>query len=275
MQYLEAVLFFLLTGNAMEQDTLTEKAAFTMYKDTLSLIKYISSKFRQQSNTPQANIDNKLAVLSLRCQALLYLKLFKMKKHEMKEYQKVLADYHQKAPQTTQLQHEGCGMAAAAGGQGTPSPMSPTPSPAGSVGSVGSQSSGYSSGELAGRGAGANAVGHTPPVPPTAQPAPVPSGSMGPCLSVPIAVHNAMHKQSQHVLSLLSCHELWEQADSLVYKAKHRDFFIQLDRSCGPLTLHSSLKDLVKYVQVGIQRLKEMSSARSPEDTSSTASGRV
>lgn len=39
MQYLEAVLFFLLTGNAMEHEKVTEKAAFTMYKDTLSLIK--------------------------------------------------------------------------------------------------------------------------------------------------------------------------------------------------------------------------------------------
>lgn len=39
MLYLEAVLCFLLTGNAMESDPLTERASFTMYKDTLSLIK--------------------------------------------------------------------------------------------------------------------------------------------------------------------------------------------------------------------------------------------
>ena len=39
MQYLEAVLYFLLTGNAMEHGGIAEKAAFTMYKDTLSLIK--------------------------------------------------------------------------------------------------------------------------------------------------------------------------------------------------------------------------------------------
>lgn len=39
MLYLEAVLFFLLTGDTMERDPITEKAAFTMYKDTLSLIK--------------------------------------------------------------------------------------------------------------------------------------------------------------------------------------------------------------------------------------------
>jgi hypothetical protein len=39
MLYLEAVLYFLLTGGAMEP--LTDKAAFTMYKDTLSLIKWV------------------------------------------------------------------------------------------------------------------------------------------------------------------------------------------------------------------------------------------
>lgn len=39
MLYLEAVLFFLLTGNTMEQESVSEKAAFTMYKDTLALIK--------------------------------------------------------------------------------------------------------------------------------------------------------------------------------------------------------------------------------------------
>lgn len=44
MLYLEAVLFFLLTGYTMEQDILTEKAAYTMYKDTLGLIKYVHFK---------------------------------------------------------------------------------------------------------------------------------------------------------------------------------------------------------------------------------------
>lgn len=39
MQYLEAVLFFLLTGNTMENERVNEKAPYTMYKDTLKLIK--------------------------------------------------------------------------------------------------------------------------------------------------------------------------------------------------------------------------------------------
>ena len=35
------------------------------------------------------------------------------------------------------------------------------------------------------------------------------------------------------------------------------DFFIQLDRQCGPLTIHSSLRDLVRYVRTGVQRLQD------------------
>lgn len=39
MQYLEAALFFLLTGHAMEHVSGTEKTPYTMYNDTLTLIK--------------------------------------------------------------------------------------------------------------------------------------------------------------------------------------------------------------------------------------------
>ncbi|KAJ9580024.1 hypothetical protein L9F63_004317, partial [Diploptera punctata] len=218
---------------------------------------YISSKFRSQLNTsPQGSIDNKLAVLSLRCQSLLFLKMFKMRKHEVKEFQKVLQDYHQKASQPTPMQTEQCG------GQGTPSPLSPTPSPAGSVGSVGSQSSGYSSGELAaGRTVGVGVGGGSGVI---QQP---PAANMGPCVAVPLSVHSSMQKQNQHFNYLLSCLDLWEQADTLVYKGKHKDFFIELDHYCGPLTLHSSLSDLVRYVRIGIQRLKEMCLTFSPTNS--------
>lgn len=152
-----------------------------------------------------------------------------MRRHEIKESQKILNDYHQKPAQATTVQPEG---------QGTPS-LSPTPSPAGSVGSVGSQSSGYSSGELANRGAASG------------QPQPAPY------VSVPLNVHNAMAKQNHHFSLLLSCHDLWDQANALVTD-KHRDFFIELDEKLGPLTLKSSLRDLVRYVQAGIKKLRDL-----------------
>lgn len=281
VQYLEAVLFFILTGNAMEHDRMTEKAAFTMYKDTLNLIRYISSKFRHQpqAGTQSANIDAKLQILSLRCQALLYLKLFKMRRHEVKEFSKVLGDYHAKAttvavtsPAMGGASGSGIaldmhGQASVGGGvlyrtSGTPSPLSPTPSPAGSVGSVGSQSSGYSSGELA-PGQTSGQVGQQQQRPqqlannqPLAMSTPN-HLNVGPCVSVPLGVHSVMQKQNQYFSYLCTCHELWEQGDSLVQRAQAQDFFIQLDRQCGPLTFHSSLRDVVRYVRAGVQRLRD------------------
>ena len=38
------------------------------------------------------------------------------------------------------------------------------------------------------------------------------------------------------------------------------DFFIQLDQECGPLTLHSSLKDLVYYTRRGLRTLSASTS---------------
>ncbi|XP_075234470.1 AF4/FMR2 family member lilliputian isoform X2 [Lycorma delicatula] len=243
LQYLEAVLYFLLTGLSMEHESVTDKALYSMYKDTLQLIKYISSKFRNpQSSAVQGNLYNKLAVLTLRCQSLLHLKLFKMKRPEMKECHKIVNEHLQKSsPPTTMDQ------CSSLGGQGTPSPMSPTPSPAGSVGSVGSQSSGYSSGELRGgtggliapNNAGANA-------------------QCAPCIAVPVTVHTSMQEVNQHFNCLLSAHDLWDQADTLINEGNHREFFIELDRYCGPLMLNSNVRHLVHYVQMGIRKLKSL-----------------
>ncbi|XP_033223420.1 AF4/FMR2 family member 4-like isoform X6 [Belonocnema kinseyi] len=228
MMYIEAVMYFILTGYAMETDDQGGgRASFTMYKDTLHLIKYISSKFKTQHNASENSIPTKLTILSLWCQSLIYLRLFQFRKHEVKECQKVLADYHQKTP-STPMHPEG---------QGTPS-LSPTPSPAGSVGSVGSQSSGYSSGELVNRGANG-----------------LPQAAS--YVSVPLGVYNAYHAQNYHFGLLLSCHEHWDQATALVTD-QQRDFFIELDEEIGPLTLKSSLPELVDYVLSGIRKMRAL-----------------
>jgi len=61
----------------------------------------------------QGNIHSKVAILSLRCQSMIYLKLYKMRRFEVKEVQKVLSEYQQKGPD--QLPNGN-----------TPSPLSPT-----------------------------------------------------------------------------------------------------------------------------------------------------
>lgn len=127
------------------------------------------------------------------------------------------------------------GQATAGGGvlyrtTGTPSPLSPTPSPAGSVGSVGSQSSGYSSGELA-PGQPNGQVGQLqqqqqqqrPQQLANSQPLAISTPNhlnAGPCVSVPLSVHSVMQKQNQYFNYLCTCHELWEQADNLVQRAQ-------------------------------------------------------
>lgn len=228
MLYLEAVLFFLLTGDTMERDPITEKAAFTMYKDTLCLIKFISSKFRSQLQHPtvQGNIHTKVAILSLRCQSLIYLKLYKMRRMDMKEAVKTIGEFNHKTsivPAPTPELING----------NTPSPLSPT--------SVTSQSSGYSSGQN-------NQVGAVQPM----------SSSPAQCIIMPMNVHGAYQKQTTLFTHLSTCLDLWEQADSLVLRGNHIEFFIDLDHENGPMTLHSSLYNVVKYVQAGIQKLRRM-----------------
>ena len=135
------------------------------------------------------NKCNKLAILSLRCQSLLYLRLYKLRKAELRECQSKLEDLLNQATKN--------GLLMSPGG-------SPTPSPAGSEESGYSKSSGYtSSGEL--------------PITPAAS-----SGSGGSTLSernmsVP---HILMHQQYHYSYYLTQCHELWEMADLFTTKGQ-------------------------------------------------------
>jgi len=87
-----------------------------------------------------------------------------------------------------------------------------------------------------------------------------------------------MQKQHIFVNYLSQCHEIWDLADISAHRSHSEgetfefafsnltfffinqctifsDFIIRLDRMFGPLTLHSSIKELVKYTQAGIDIL--------------------
>ena len=74
------------------------------------------------------------------------------------------------------------------------------------------------------------------------------------CLSIP---KNVMQNQYNFCSYLSQCHELWEQADLYVRKSQCEDFFIHLDQECGPLTLESSVKDLVNYTRKGLASISD------------------
>lgn len=84
------------------------------------------------------------------------------------------------------------------------------------MGSVGSQSSsGYSSGELANRGN--NSISNSA----TQQSALTPS-HQNPCVLIPLPVFHAITKMNQNCTYVFSYQDLWDQADSLEIKGKHK-----------------------------------------------------
>ncbi|XP_045778573.1 AF4/FMR2 family member lilli isoform X3 [Maniola jurtina] len=231
MLYLESVLCFVLTGRVLELE-LDTKRAFTIYRETIEYIKSIHSMPQRFRASPHSTFS-KLDILSLRVQALLYLRMFKMYNREVKEYNKIVQEYQQKPA---------CAEAVAGGAAGvsarSASPMSPSPSPAGSVGSgSGSGSSGYCS------------LPHAP----GAAPAPPYCGLAH---AVPAHAHNALLQLTKYYTFLYVAHDLWEQADCLCRLRANQDLFIAVDRKCGPLTLFSTFRHLVQYVRHAISLLK-------------------
>ncbi|KAL5011324.1 hypothetical protein ScPMuIL_009875 [Solemya velum] len=241
LTYIEAVLSFLQCGCAMEREHISEAhKIFTMYKDTFRLITHIC-RFRSSHETDLSDKEKKLSVLSLRIQSLLCLKLFNLKKQETLKLKKIIDD-HNKATGTKPSGHAPSPCQTGWGNRttGTPSPMSPTPSPAGSVGSVGSQGS-------------CNDL----------TPSKLPNGNLGTGSTMAahgtVAVPQRIHSISQHYLKIVNyvvqCHDYWDQAD--IAKKDYEDFFKTLDKSDGQLSLHSSIPELVRYICLGLQHLKD------------------
>ena len=156
-----------------------------------------------------------------------------MRRHELKECQKIIGDHIQKA--STNASHSSNSVPHASNDNTSPNgngnnTISPTPSPAGSEGSVCSKSSGYtSSGEqnippIGGASSlsyGKSTYGVlTPPTNVAAgyivnQNGNATTSANIHCLSVPSQV---MEKQYQFCSYLSQCHELWELADLYTYR---------------------------------------------------------
>lgn len=182
-KYLEAVLFFTLTGIAMEQKQQNEQGV--MYRDTLQLMKHIVSKFvksRPSHNNEIPTTDHKLMALCHRCQSLLMLRLSRFKWKEMAHLSKI----------------------------------------------IGSQA----------------------PEPPLA------SSQSGATVAVPVHVYACIRKQLNMYAEVTAAHDQWNSADYLIDKhSSCKAFFSALDNECRPLSLNSSLDDLVIYVRTGLKIL--------------------
>ncbi|KAL4631229.1 AF4/FMR2 family member 4-like isoform X3 [Arapaima gigas] len=215
--YLDAVVSFIECGNALERSAQEAKSPFPMYAETVELIKY-TMKLKSYMAPDATSADKRLAVLCLRCQALLYLRLFKLRKESALKYSKTLTEHLKNSLSNSQAPSPGMGSKTA----GMPSPVSPKLSP----GSTGSYSSGAS------------------------------SASSSSSVTIPQRIHQMAASYVQVTSNFLYATEVWDQAEQLAREQK--DFFAELDKVMGPLIFNtSSMTDLVRYTRQGLHWLRQ------------------
>ncbi|XP_059844659.1 AF4/FMR2 family member 3-like isoform X1 [Hypanus sabinus] len=127
--YLDAALSFVQSGIAMESEAQPPKSAYTMFSETVDLIKYIL-KLINYNDSSAIRVEKIFVVLCIRCQSLLSMAMFRFKKDTALKYSKALSEHFKSSSRTAQAPSP-----RVARSTGTPSPLSQTPSPASSGGS--------------------------------------------------------------------------------------------------------------------------------------------
>ncbi|XP_068107117.1 AF4/FMR2 family member 2 isoform X2 [Hyperolius riggenbachi] len=216
MNYADAALSFIECGNAMERDPLEAKSPYTMYSETVELIRY-AMRLKNFTGSAASKGEKKLAVLCYRCLSLLYLRMFKLKKDHAMKYSRSLMEYFKNSSKSSQAPSPW-------GGNGknteTPSPMSLSPSPAGSM----------------------------------ANSSTVPGSSSTGTVSIPQRIHHMAASHVNITNNVLRSYEHWDLADKLT--RENKEFFQDLDTVMEPLTQHSTMTDLVRYVRQGLHWLR-------------------
>ncbi|XP_052055136.1 AF4/FMR2 family member 1 [Apodemus sylvaticus] len=133
-KYLEAVLAFIECGMATESES-SAKSAYTVYSETVDLIKFVMSLKSFSDSTMPAQ-EKIFAVLCLRCQSLLNMAMFRCKKDTAMKYSRALSEHFKSTSKVAQAPSP-----CTARSTGVPSPLSPMPSPASSGGSQSSAGS--------------------------------------------------------------------------------------------------------------------------------------
>ncbi|XP_017369330.1 AF4/FMR2 family member 2 isoform X3 [Cebus imitator] len=205
VNYADAALSFTECGNAMERDPLEAKSPYTMYSETVELLRY-AMRLKNFSSPLASDGDKKLAVLCYRCLSLLYLRMFKLKKDHAMKYSRSLMEYFkQNASKVAQIPSPWVG-----NGKNTPSPVS---------------------------------LNNVSPI-----------NAMGNCNNGPVTIPQRIHHMAaSHVnitSNVLRGYEHWDMADKLT--RENKEFFGDLDTLMGPLTQHSSMTNLVRYVRQGL-----------------------
>ncbi|KAJ8286651.1 hypothetical protein GJAV_G00041580 [Gymnothorax javanicus] len=212
--YLDAAMSFVESGIAMESDPQTSKSAYSMFSDTMTLIRFILKL--KSSVDPSAPASEKdFVVLCMRCQSLLQMAMFRYKRETALRYSRTLSEHFKNSSRTVRAPSP-----CVSKSTGTPSPMSPMPSPASSA------SSGPASSH----------------------------SSCGATVVIPQVVLQMASSYVNITALFLSAHETWEQAELLAQGGS--GLLLELDFALGPLSLSSSMRLLVRHTRQGLHWLR-------------------
>ncbi|XP_076193154.1 AF4/FMR2 family member 1 isoform X2 [Aptenodytes patagonicus] len=218
-QYLDAALSFIEYGIALESDAPAPKSAYSIFSDTIDLIKFTMTlkPFMDSSASSHAKI---FAVLCMRCQSILHMAMFRYKKDTAIKYSRILNDHFKNSSRVTQAPSP-----CVARSTGMPSPLSPMPSPAGSVSSQ----------------PGSNATNSS-------------GNSIGSSITVPYNIPSVTSSYVNITSYILYAYDIWERADALA--RKNKEFFAELSTATCALALNSSMTELIHYTRQGLQWLR-------------------
>uniref|UniRef100_UPI00398E3ABF AF4/FMR2 family member 3-like n=1 Tax=Pristiophorus japonicus TaxID=55135 RepID=UPI00398E3ABF len=101
VNYIDAALSFIECGNAMEHGPLEAKSPYTMYSETVELIRYVM-RLKTHSGATATQVDKQLATLCYRCLALLYWRMFRLKRDNAVKYSRALINYFKDSGETAQ-----------------------------------------------------------------------------------------------------------------------------------------------------------------------------
>ncbi|KAJ8402325.1 hypothetical protein AAFF_G00368140 [Aldrovandia affinis] len=176
--YLDAAMSFVESGIAMETDPQTPKSAYSMFSETVDLIRFILKlKNSLDLSTPASEKD--FTVLCMRCQSLLQMAMFRYKREAALKYSRTLSEHFKNSTRSARAPSP-----CVSKSMGTPSPMSPMPSPASSASS----------------GPGSNHSGTVTTV------------------AIPQVIQQVASSYVNITALFLSAHDTWEQAEALAQR---------------------------------------------------------
>ncbi|NXO48426.1 AFF1 protein, partial [Aramus guarauna] len=218
-QYLDAALSFIEYGIALESDAPAPKSAYSIFSDTIDLIKFAMT-LKSFTDSLASSHEKIFAVLCMRCQSILHMAMFRYKKDTAIKYSRILNDHFKSSSRARQAPSP-----CVARSTGMPSPLSPMPSPAGSV----SSQAGLNTSNCSGN-------------------------SIGSSVTVPYNIPSITSSYVNITSYVLYAYDIWEQADALA--RKNKEFFAELSTATCALALNSSMTELVHYIRQGLQWLR-------------------